>query len=610
MSDIKISGLPAAGPLDGGELIPVVQDGETRKTSIGNIIEELGLLSGNVPAARIGLVDLNGNDSTAEVGNAAKPFASAQAAYDVLKELATASGGYLLKLGIGVFNINLTADWNQYVQVGGQGELSQLTINANGTSGIDATAAGATGSNGTNGFNINLAANLDVKVFVNSYGGSGGRGGDGQQGANGMPGTSEHPDGYNGDSGGSGGHGGMGGNGGNIILTGVLNPQVHSVGGVGGEGGTAGIGGNGGDGWAGQEYSYGGYGGWNGYGGDGGNGGQSGTVTVIRCTGGTIYAQGGAGGNAGSQPYSYSQGGQNWDGSGYQASGYDGYYGEGGVGGTGGNAKGINLTNCHGVTANSQGGSGGQGGYSYSYIGAGGQGGNVVTAILALDCVDCVIASSGGDTDDNWSNGNNSYGVGNGGNIELTRCVGGSCATRPGSNQLHYSSISDSGTGGLISANKCVGLSVTLGHESDYAYTSPGKIGDLILSHCLGISIALHYMTYSSYGFYPNSNLTLKHSTIAAMVFHVNINPYASLEIFASDSSLGSGLGVPYMPLDWGLTVRLAGCRVAPEFIGDLTNYATTPDVTDYGRDGQPTNNTLGQFGTGNSSNLIVPENF
>jgi hypothetical protein len=131
MSDIKISELPDAVELSGAELIPLVQDGETRKTTadqlpsvsgnkikisdlpdadplMGNEVIPLvqndgngGLATRKTPLSALGnalgvpdysritkifLSQIGGDDSTAQIGRIDKPFQTFNAAYDAAVE--------------------------------------------------------------------------------------------------------------------------------------------------------------------------------------------------------------------------------------------------------------------------------------------------------------------------------------------------------------------------------------------------------------------------------------------------------------------------------------------------------------------------------------------
>ncbi|MDR1190343.1 MAG: hypothetical protein LBK60_01590 [Verrucomicrobiales bacterium] len=87
--DIKISELPEAEALAGDELIVVVQDGETRKATVSAAVADVQSQlddlrdrpdSGSVPVADTAFVDADGDDATGAIGNAAKPYRTGHAA--------------------------------------------------------------------------------------------------------------------------------------------------------------------------------------------------------------------------------------------------------------------------------------------------------------------------------------------------------------------------------------------------------------------------------------------------------------------------------------------------------------------------------------------------
>ena len=83
MSDLKISELPVTQPLTGDELIPMVQGAgndslETRKATLTQIRDFNATV---IPAANTAFVETTGDDATAQIGNRARPFKTAGAAY-------------------------------------------------------------------------------------------------------------------------------------------------------------------------------------------------------------------------------------------------------------------------------------------------------------------------------------------------------------------------------------------------------------------------------------------------------------------------------------------------------------------------------------------------
>jgi hypothetical protein len=277
--EVKISELSPAEVLSGDELLVVVQDGDTRQATVSSVLAEAQaqiddlfatLGNGRVPAANIVFVDADGDDDTAEVGNRARPFASAQAAYDAIKDLATGTGKYLLKLGVGSFSVSLSADWNPYVQVAGIGELSLLTVNANG--------GGVNGLNGNSAKNVAITSDQSVTISVTA------------NGVNGLDGADEvwdqtnYPDYYYDDPNyASPQAGGVGGNGGSVALTNCRVGTVTVSGGTGGGGGASS------------------------YNTAGGGGGSSGALTLLNCALiASVGLSGGAGGNGGDAAAEYS----------------------------------------------------------------------------------------------------------------------------------------------------------------------------------------------------------------------------------------------------------------------------------------------------------------
>ena len=131
----------------------------------------------------IAYVASNGNDGTAAIGNPAKPFLTAQAAYTAAAEVATANNPIVLSLGVGSFGgINLVgSNWNPSVSIEGCGaQVSHLTgINAGGTPGSNDTADAngnmtAAATSGGNGGSIILdAARVDLGELAATGGSAG-----------------------------------------------------------------------------------------------------------------------------------------------------------------------------------------------------------------------------------------------------------------------------------------------------------------------------------------------------------------------------------------------------------------------------------------------------
>ena len=198
-------------------------------------------------------VSAAGNDATAAVGDPARPFRTAQVAFDAALAL---PGDRVLRFGAGDFGgITLAADWPERISLAGAGAtVTRLggiiargpagVAGANETSGSPATP----GTHGGNGWTVRVAT--DGAINLGQIDLSGGPGGDGGQNLDGT---------YPPDSGGGGGTGGT------LELTGCVLDEVFANG--------AGFG---------QPGFY-------------GPGGFGGTITLINCTVGAITANGGAG---------------------------------------------------------------------------------------------------------------------------------------------------------------------------------------------------------------------------------------------------------------------------------------------------------------------------
>jgi len=198
-------------------------------------------------------VSAAGNDATAMVGDPARPFRTAQAAFDA----ALAAGGErVLRFGAGDFGgIVLSADWPEQIRLAGAGptvcRLGGIAgRGAPGAAGTDETAdsPATPGTNGGNGRTVRIAT--DGLIDLGSIDLSAGPGGDGGKNLDGT-----YPP----------NNGGGGGTGSTLELTSCVLGDVTASG--------AGFG---------QP----------GYNGPGGFGG---TVTLVNCTVGAITANGGPG---------------------------------------------------------------------------------------------------------------------------------------------------------------------------------------------------------------------------------------------------------------------------------------------------------------------------
>ena len=76
MSKVKISQLPAANALSGNEPLPIVQNGETRKTTVQDVAD-LGV--GNLQFAANGGVEFNGSDELSTIYNSSITSGTSQA---------------------------------------------------------------------------------------------------------------------------------------------------------------------------------------------------------------------------------------------------------------------------------------------------------------------------------------------------------------------------------------------------------------------------------------------------------------------------------------------------------------------------------------------------
>jgi hypothetical protein len=219
-------------PDTGSYIVGYKADGsEEQRFTVESILSE-----SYIPNPKVVYVSADGNNDTAEIGNPAKPFVTAQAAANAIA--AGPAGSYTMRLGAGSFGgIAYTALISDRLRsILGEGpSLSFLGgITATGSNGIIGTVeSGETGGVGGNGFYVSLIG--DGTVNLGDVIVSGGIGGDG----------SVSTDGENGGSGGNGGDSGV------ITLEGFRAENIVANGGQGGSGGsgmnTSGNGGNGGN---------------------------------------------------------------------------------------------------------------------------------------------------------------------------------------------------------------------------------------------------------------------------------------------------------------------------------------------------------------------------
>jgi hypothetical protein len=280
MADLTISSAATltAATLATGDLIPVL-----------DVSADAGSKGSNITAAElskfvaisnpgVAYVRTDGDNDTAEIGNPAKPYETAQAAWVALKALHNnTNDAHVFNIGFGEFDLDLTlteiaAGYELFVTGEGGSVSSILNITnseaaadglpgapgSGGSDGVDYPVdypdfggnaePGGTGNPGGSGsplaMALTISSNQSVLVNLSVSGGSGGEGGQGGQGGQGG-------DGYViGGTAGVGGDGGVGGSGGNITgtltLAGVVANLAELSPGLGGSGGPGGGGNQGG----------------------------------------------------------------------------------------------------------------------------------------------------------------------------------------------------------------------------------------------------------------------------------------------------------------------------------------------------------------------------
>ncbi len=119
----------------GGTAYAVAKSVITRSYNAGawsnNAGESPALTAAARTVTRTAFVDLSGDNATAVIGNPAKPYLTAQAAYDALKVLASANPAlyYLLKTGVGLGqSIILTSNNLTNIIISGAGSLASGVI--------------------------------------------------------------------------------------------------------------------------------------------------------------------------------------------------------------------------------------------------------------------------------------------------------------------------------------------------------------------------------------------------------------------------------------------------------------------------------------------------
>lgn len=117
----------------------------------------------------IAYVETTGDDATAEIGNPAKPFETAQAAYDAIVALEQQAE---LSLGVGGWDINLDSSWSSYCQVvRGRGGYDPLSTNYLTRLTIYATPSSVGNADGVPGRAVAFAANdIDLRIYANGGG--------------------------------------------------------------------------------------------------------------------------------------------------------------------------------------------------------------------------------------------------------------------------------------------------------------------------------------------------------------------------------------------------------------------------------------------------------
>jgi hypothetical protein len=324
----------AASPPTNGQLISVI-DATTGK--MGGVDTPSG--GGGVAAPGCAYVDpVNGNDSTATVGDPAHPYQSAQAAWTA------GYGAYTLIL------LPIDPATHYTLVIGGNVPLKYSAL-IPGTASISVvhTGAGTITITDVSNSSVDLLLNvqggaadvyfylLNVKlVSASLYGFVGSAGTGGSSGIGGMDGSYDN-NGSDATSGGADGtYGGNGGNGGSITqIGGLITGAVYLDGGSGGSGGSGGNGGNGGGGGAvlSTPFTNGGNGSSGGNAGGGGSGGNGGTLSLsgVLCETFSFSAVQGNGGSSGSA-------GTGGSGGSGQSGGINGTNGNNGMQGTDGGA--------------------------------------------------------------------------------------------------------------------------------------------------------------------------------------------------------------------------------------------------------------------------------
>jgi len=177
-------------------------------------------------------VRTGGNDTTGTIGDPSKPYATAQAAWNL--------GARIFELGAGSFSISHTTDVpsgggsfeNVFVRGLGK-ERTTLSITWTGSTGTPSGDYLYPGSPGSNPIGLKLSSDKSVDFTLALSGGTGGNGSQGQEGG------SEYQSG-------DGSAGGAGGEAPDFVAYNCFISSYSNVGGVGGQGGPPGVNGGGG----------------------------------------------------------------------------------------------------------------------------------------------------------------------------------------------------------------------------------------------------------------------------------------------------------------------------------------------------------------------------
>lgn len=207
---------------------------------------------GDVLNPGVAYIQTNGNDSTAQLGNPAKPFLTGTAAWQSVRDYHNdPTKQHVFMFGQGAWEIEMSPAEveNEYVLaifgIGAWGTEVNLVNEAanNGTNGgpgsigVAPGGAGVGGDSGGNGddltIDLTIQSNLSASITMSFVAGNGGGGGAGGPGA----------EGDNETAGGNGGEGGNGGDGGSVLGQVLLVSAYftfNSLGGLGGGGGEGG----------------------------------------------------------------------------------------------------------------------------------------------------------------------------------------------------------------------------------------------------------------------------------------------------------------------------------------------------------------------------------